>query len=94
MDNKITVLGNPTLEDVQAIMIGVRNKTDKEVSFRDAIIIFTTNAGKQLYETAESGDFSGLPRKVILKALRNPSCCKGDLSGHESLTSSLRFMVK
>ena len=32
LSNKITVLGNPTLEDVQAIMIGVRNKTDKEVS--------------------------------------------------------------
>ena len=32
LDNKITVLGNPTLEDVQAIMIGVRNKTDKEVN--------------------------------------------------------------
>ena len=32
MDNKITVLGNPTLEDVQAIMIGVRNNTDKAVS--------------------------------------------------------------
>ncbi len=32
LDNKITVLGNPTLEDVQAIMIGVRNKTDHEVS--------------------------------------------------------------
>ena len=32
LDNKITVLGNPTLEDVQSIMIGVRNKTDKAVS--------------------------------------------------------------
>ena len=32
LDNKITVLGNPTLEDVQAIMIGVRNKTSKKVS--------------------------------------------------------------
>ena len=32
LDNKITVLGNPTLEDVQAIMIGVRNNTDKAVS--------------------------------------------------------------
>jgi cell surface protein SprA len=32
LDNKITVLGNPTLEDVQAIMIGIRNKTDHEVS--------------------------------------------------------------
>ncbi len=32
LDNKITVLGNPTLEDIQSIMIGVRNKTDHEVS--------------------------------------------------------------
>ncbi len=32
LDNKITVLGNPTLEDVQAIMIGVRNKTNKDVN--------------------------------------------------------------
>ena len=31
LTNKVTVLGNPTLEDVQAIMIGVRNKTDHEV---------------------------------------------------------------
>ena len=30
--NKITVLGNPTLENVQSIMIGVRNKTNHEVS--------------------------------------------------------------
>ncbi len=30
--NKITVLGNPTLEDVQAIMIGVRNISDHAVS--------------------------------------------------------------
>ncbi len=45
------------------------NYTDTEVSFKDAIIILTTNAGKQLYEQSESGDFSGLPRKVILNAL-------------------------
>jgi cell surface protein SprA len=32
LDNKITVLGNPTLEDIQVIMIGVRNKTNKRVS--------------------------------------------------------------
>jgi cell surface protein SprA len=32
LENKIIVLGNPTLEDVQSIMIGVRNKTDHEVS--------------------------------------------------------------
>ena len=47
------------------------NFTNKEVSFTDAIIILTTNAGKQLYDNAESGDFSGLSRKVILKSLQN-----------------------
>ena len=47
------------------------NFSDKEVSFTDAILIFTTNAGKQLYENADSSDFSGVTRKVILKALQN-----------------------
>ncbi len=43
--------------------------TKKEVSFKDAIIIFTTNAGKQLYEEAENGNFSAISRKVILNAI-------------------------
>lgn len=47
------------------------NFTDREVSFTDAIIIFTTNAGKQLYENSDVSDFSGVTRKVILKALQN-----------------------
>lgn len=46
------------------------NFTDTEVSFSDAIIIFTTNAGKQLYENSESGDFSDISRKTVLKALQ------------------------
>ncbi|MCI6245713.1 MAG: AAA family ATPase [Eubacterium sp.] len=46
------------------------NYTDKEVSFTDAIIILTTNAGKQLYEDSESGNFSSVSRKVIVKALQ------------------------
>ena len=46
------------------------NYTDKEVSFQDAIIILTTNAGRQLYENSESGDFSSVPRKVVIKALQ------------------------
>lgn len=45
------------------------NCTDQEVSFKDAIIIFTTNAGKQLYEDSETYDYSSLSRKVILSAL-------------------------
>ncbi|MBQ9984839.1 MAG: AAA family ATPase [Oscillospiraceae bacterium] len=47
------------------------NYTDEEVSFKDAIIIFTTNAGKKLYEESDSRDLSGISRKVILKALEN-----------------------
>ncbi len=46
------------------------NYTDEEVSFSDTIIILTTNAGKQMYEESESGDFSGVSRKVIIKALQ------------------------
>ncbi len=47
------------------------NYTDEEVSFKDTIIILTTNAGRQLYEDSESGDFSTLSRKVVIKALEN-----------------------
>ncbi len=50
------------------------NYTDEEVSFRDTIIILTTNAGKNLYgETA--APLSSLSRKRIIKALgsdKNP----------------------
>ena len=45
------------------------NKTNMTVSFRDAVLVFTTNAGKQLYESSETGDFSDVSRKVILDAL-------------------------
>ena len=44
------------------------NYTDREVSFRDAIIIFTTNAGKNLYDET-TAPLSTLSRKKILKAL-------------------------
>lgn len=44
-------------------------KTRKEVSFADTIVIFTTNAGKQLYAESDTEDLSGLSRKVVLKAL-------------------------
>ncbi len=45
------------------------NFTDEEVSFSDAIIIFTTNAGKNLYENSKVPNLSTIPRKRILKAL-------------------------
>ncbi len=46
------------------------NFTDEEVFFTDAIIIMTTNAGKQLYEESEAADLSTVSRKVVLKALQ------------------------
>ena len=46
------------------------NHTDEEISLKDVVMIFTTNAGKQLYTDSETGDFSTLSRKVILKALQ------------------------
>ncbi len=45
--------------------------SDEEVSFKNAIIIFTTNAGRKLYEDTDQIDFSGVTRKVILKALQS-----------------------
>ena len=47
------------------------NFSDKVIPLKDVIMIFTTNAGKQLYEDSDTGDFSGVSRKVILKALQN-----------------------
>ena len=44
------------------------NYTEKNVSFADAIIIFTTNAGKNLYNTLEENN-TLIPRKTILHAL-------------------------
>ena len=46
------------------------NKTDKEISLKNVILIFTTNAGRKLYEGSEDGDLSLLSRNVVLDALR------------------------
>ncbi len=43
--------------------------TDENLPLHDVIMIFTTNAGKQLYENSETTILSGLSRKVILDAL-------------------------
>ena len=45
------------------------NYTDDEVSFTDAIIIFTTNVGRLLYDDPSITNLSALPRKRIIKAL-------------------------
>lgn len=42
---------------------------DANVSFKDTIIIFTTNAGKQRYRDAEGENLTALPDKLVLEAL-------------------------
>ena len=54
------------------------NRTDNEVSFKDSILIFTTNAGKDLYEDKENENLSLLPRDVILDALKKEKKPKSD----------------
>lgn len=39
------------------------------ISFKDTIIIFTTNAGKQRYRDAEDENLTALPDKLVLEAL-------------------------
>ena len=48
---------------------------DEEISFRDTIIIFTSNAGRSLYEGDARQNAAGVPRKTLINALeteKNP----------------------
>ena len=50
-------------------------KTNKDISFKDIIIIFTTNAGRAVYNDMDIVNLSSVPRKQILSALateKNP----------------------
>lgn len=43
----------------------------EKISFRDSILVFTTNAGKSLYENEFHTLFSKLPQAVLMEALKN-----------------------
>ncbi len=63
---------------------------DEDVSFKDTIIIFTTNAGKSLYDGDAKENCAGVPRGVILSALEteiNPQT--GRLYFPEAITSRI-----
>ena len=47
------------------------NFTNEEVSFTDATVILTTNAGRNLYDDPTVVNLSALPRRQIIEALRN-----------------------
>ena len=43
---------------------------NKSIDFRNTIVIFTTNAGKQLYQDAENENLTMLPDSIIIDALK------------------------
>ncbi len=43
---------------------------DKDIDFRNTIVILTTNAGKQLYQNAENENLTLLPDSVVIDALK------------------------
>jgi ATP-dependent Clp protease ATP-binding subunit ClpA len=50
---------------------GVRdNYLDEIVSFEDTIIVFTSNAGRNLYEESEKDNLATLPKKVVIDAIK------------------------
>ena len=52
------------------------NHSDREVSFADTVIIFTTNVGRSLYEDSSIANLATIPRKKIIKAIsedKNPT---------------------
>lgn len=46
------------------------NFLNRKVSFKDTILIFTTNVGKKLYEEGKNKNLSALSNEVILSALK------------------------
>lgn len=43
---------------------------DQDEDFSESIIIFTSNAGKALYEDGTSSDYTRMPKSVLLDAIR------------------------
>ncbi len=45
--------------------------TKKDVSFRDTILIFTTNVAKNLYEDSENANLASIPKNAVIAALES-----------------------
>ncbi|MCQ2386086.1 MAG: AAA family ATPase, partial [Clostridia bacterium] len=58
----LQILDAGTLQDM---------KWEKEISFKDTIIIFTTNAGHNLYEDVTRTNLSGISSKTVINALQS-----------------------
>ncbi len=72
--------------------------TGKSVSFKDTIIIFTSNAGKKLYEESEQDNLSSLHRSVIQKEIiaeeeLSPAFCSRVFAGNVIMFNKLSVHV-
>ena len=52
---------------------------NKSIDFRDTIVIFTTNAGKQLYQDAENENLTLLPDSAIIDAIKKDANPQSDV---------------
>ena len=62
--------GNPMSSDVKKLREELIKRGSAKVSFRQTIVIFTTNAGRSLYENGTTEKLSALPVKSIIDAIR------------------------
>ncbi len=65
--------------------------SSKEVYFKDTILIFTTNAGKKLYESRDRKNLSALSRSIVMKEIENEKDKYGDCLLPAAICS--RFMA-
>ncbi|WP_059055113.1 AAA family ATPase [Tractidigestivibacter scatoligenes] len=65
------------------------NYEEKNVSFSDTILIFTTNAGRAAYEGETGTDLSGIPTRVIVDAIGKDRLSNGAPAIPSALLSRL-----
>lgn len=58
----LQILDAGTIQDVA---------TKKDISFRDTILIFTTNVAKNLYEDCENGNLASIPKNAVIAAIES-----------------------
>ena len=63
------------------------NYTTKQVSFKDTILLFTTNVGRSLYEKKNEMNLSTLPKSVVLDAIKKEKNERGDLAFPSAICS-------
>lgn len=64
--------------------------TEKTVDFKNTLIIFTSNAGKSLYEAHDRNNLASLPASVVVKAMSEETDNRGEPLIGDALLSRFR----